>query len=114
VRQGDIIKLNFSPTKGHEQSGYRPALIVSNTLYSKATNLTLVCPITNTKRKNKLHLSLEGNTKNTTGFVMCDQVQAVELKTRAYTVIDSVSEYLLWEATDIIIGIVDICRDDKI
>ena len=29
-KQGDIIKLDFSPTKGHEQQGRRPALIVSN------------------------------------------------------------------------------------
>lgn len=30
LKQGDIIMMNFNPTKGHEQSRYRPALIVSN------------------------------------------------------------------------------------
>lgn len=28
--QGDLIKLNFNPTKGHEQRGFRPALVVSS------------------------------------------------------------------------------------
>lgn len=28
VKQGDIIKINFNPQKGHEQSGYRPAVVV--------------------------------------------------------------------------------------
>ncbi|WP_270022525.1 type II toxin-antitoxin system PemK/MazF family toxin, partial [Lactobacillus crispatus] len=28
--QGDVIMMNFDPTKGHEQAGYRPALVVSN------------------------------------------------------------------------------------
>ena len=28
--QGDLIKMNFNPTKGHEQRGFRPALVVSS------------------------------------------------------------------------------------
>ena len=27
VNQGDIVKINFNPKKGHEQSGYRPAVV---------------------------------------------------------------------------------------
>jgi len=30
VRQGDIIKVDLNPTLGHEQSGYRPCVVVSN------------------------------------------------------------------------------------
>jgi len=29
-KQGEIILTSFDPVKGHEQSGYRPALVVSN------------------------------------------------------------------------------------
>ena len=46
VKQGDIIKINFNPQAGHEQAGYRPAVVVSNNLFNKITNLTFVCPIT--------------------------------------------------------------------
>ena len=28
-KQGDIVFVDFNPTKGHEQKGYRPAIIVS-------------------------------------------------------------------------------------
>jgi|GEM_PF-5852365 len=28
LRQGEIILTRFDPVKGHEQSGYRPALVV--------------------------------------------------------------------------------------
>ena len=34
VRQGDIIKLNFNPQAGHEQAGYRPALVISNDFFN--------------------------------------------------------------------------------
>jgi mRNA interferase MazF len=43
---GDIIKLNFNPTLGREQAGYRPALIVTPQEFNRATQLALVCPIT--------------------------------------------------------------------
>lgn len=48
VKQGDIIKINFNPQVGHEQAGYRPAIVVSNNFFNEKTNLTIVCPITNT------------------------------------------------------------------
>jgi len=28
IRQGDIVSLSFDPTKGHEQQGYRPAVVI--------------------------------------------------------------------------------------
>ena len=39
VKQGDIIKVNFNPQAGHEQAGYRPALVVSNDFYNQKTTL---------------------------------------------------------------------------
>ena len=29
-KQKDIVLLNFTPAKGHEQKGYRPAIVISN------------------------------------------------------------------------------------
>ena len=48
-RQGDIIKMDFTPTKGHEQQGHRPAVVVSNASFNNfARGVALVCPVTNT------------------------------------------------------------------
>ncbi len=44
--QGDIIFLEFTSQAGHEQSGKRPALVVSNNTYNQFTNMAMVCPIT--------------------------------------------------------------------
>ena len=102
VKQGDIIKLNLNPTKGHEQAGYRPALVISNASFSRASNMFMVCPITNTNRNSPLHVELRG--LQTSGFVMCDQVKVVDIRARGYQVVESVSEDTLWEVCDIIIG----------
>ena len=36
--KGDFITLTFDPQSGHEQKGRRPALVVSNYLFNKATD----------------------------------------------------------------------------
>ena len=105
-KQGDIIKLNLNPTKGHEQAGYRPVLVVSNASFSRASNTLIVCPITSTDRKNPVHVALKGLI--TTGFVMCDQVRAIDIQARDYRVIETVDNDTLWEVCDIIQGSVDI------
>lgn len=80
--QGDIVYLEFNPQAGHEQAGRRPALVVSNASYNKYTNgLAMVCPITNTLTYFPLHVSLDNRTK-TTGFIMCEQVKALDLNGR--------------------------------
>ena len=106
VKQGDIIKLNLDPTKGHEQAGYRPVLVISNAPFSQASNMLFVCPITNTDRRNPLHVRLEG--LMTTGLVLCDQVRAVDVRAREYSVIETVDADTLWEVCDIVIGSVSV------
>jgi len=106
IKQGDIIKLNLDPTKGHEQAGYRPVLVVNNGSFSRASNMIVICPITNTDRNSPLHVRLNGLV--TTGFVMCDQIKAIDIRARGYKVIETVDDDTLWEVTDIICGFVDI------
>ncbi len=45
VKQGDIIKVDLNPTLGHEQSGYRPCVVLSNKTFNKFTNQLLVASI---------------------------------------------------------------------
>jgi len=47
---GDLIWTDFTPTKGQEQSGRRPALVISSRLFTTMTGLAVVCPITSRVR----------------------------------------------------------------
>jgi mRNA interferase MazF len=47
---GDLIWTEFTPTKGREQSGRRPALVVSSKVFTAMTGLAVVCPITSRVR----------------------------------------------------------------
>jgi mRNA interferase MazF len=106
-QQGEIILTNFDPTKGHEQAGYRPALVVSNADFGGASNLTWICPITNTNRKKPMDIPLTGT--KTTGYILCEHLRAVDLQNRGYTQTgDLLPKEILLQVTDIIQGAVDV------
>jgi mRNA interferase MazF len=43
---GDLVWTDFDPTRGREQAGRRPALVVSPAAFTENTGFVLVCPIT--------------------------------------------------------------------
>jgi len=43
---GDLIWTDFDPSRGREQAGRRPALVVSSAEFTENTGLAAVCPIT--------------------------------------------------------------------
>ena len=101
VKQGDIIKLSFNPQTGHEQAGYRPAVVVSNNFFNQKTSMTIVCPITNTNNQFPLHIPLDERVK-TTGVILCEQVKALDLKARSYQTIEQLPNDLLQKVLDVI------------
>ena len=47
---GDLIWTDFDPRTGREQSGRRPALVLSPAAFFHASAFAIVCPITRTVR----------------------------------------------------------------
>ncbi len=79
--KGDLVTLTFRPEHGHEQHGRRPALVVSNDPFQRATGLCLVCPITRTDRQHPFHVAIpEGH--GVEGVVLADQVRSVDARAR--------------------------------
>lgn len=103
VKQGDIIKINFNPQQGHEQAGYRPAVVVSNDFFNQKARLFIVCPITNTNNSFPLHIPLDSRT-NTTGVVLCEHLRAVDLNARPYQYIEKIPDDILDKVINVIIS----------
>jgi mRNA interferase MazF len=101
VKQGDIIKVNFNPQKGHEQAGYRPAVVISNNFFNQKTNLAILCPITNTNNYFPLHIPLDDRTQ-TTGVILCEHVRTLDLNARAYMVVEQLPEDILTRTIDVV------------
>ena len=94
VSQGDIISVNFAPTRGREQSGERPALVISNTKYNSQSGFVLACPITGTVRTMNIRVPLDERTK-TQGDILCEQVRIIDLRERPHRVIESAPREIL-------------------
>jgi len=43
---GDIVWLSFDPQAGREQGRRRPALVLTDLAYNRASGLAVVCPLT--------------------------------------------------------------------
>ena len=107
-KQGDIIKINLNPTKGHEQRGERPAVIVSNNEFNnRAGGMAFVCPITNTNKSFPLHVPLTDDHKST-GVIMCDQIKSLDLKSRGFKKIEILNNETLDEVIDILNSCIEI------
>jgi len=101
VRQGDIIKINFNPQSGHEQAGYRPAVVVSNNFFNNVTKLAIVCPITNSSRDFPLHIALDERTR-TTGSIMCQHIRTLDVESRGYSFVERLPEDILKKVTNVV------------
>ncbi len=107
VKQGKIIKLNLNPSLGHEQSGYRPALVISNDFFNKVTNLAIICPITNTQNNFPLHINLDNRTY-TTGAILLEHVKTVDLNARGYIEVEDLPKDILEKVINIVFSEIEI------
>lgn len=83
-KRGDIIRLDFDPSAGHEQQGTRPALVLSPEAFNRF-GLALACPVTRGgafARGQAWTVTLAGAGLATDGVVLCNQVRTVDLKAR--------------------------------
>ena len=107
VKQGDIIKVNFNPQQGHEQAGFRPAVVVSNDFFNEKTQLAVLCPITNTNNKFPLHIPLDSRTK-TTGVILCEHIRTLDLNARNYVYVETLPKDILKTVIDVVYSEVEI------
>ena len=75
--------MDFSPTRAREQSGYRPALVISVDDYNRSpSGLVVVLPITSTGARVSWHVPLpagEGGLEKS-GAVLCDHIRSVSVE----------------------------------
>ena len=88
--QGDIVFIDFNPTKGHEQKGYRPAVVISNDVFNKNTKMVIVCPITSNDKVFPTHYNLK-NSKEVKGSVLCEHIRSIDYEIRKLKYVEKTS-----------------------
>ena len=82
-RRGEIWDVNWSPGRGAEQQGTRPALVIQNDRGNASSTypLTIVASMSRTERELPLHVRIAPSEENgLTDFtdVKCEQVMTIE------------------------------------
>ena len=99
VERGDIIIINFDPVKGHEQTGKRSALVISNEKFYRIFKLAVILPITNNTKDFPFHVLLDDRT-NIKGAILCEHLRTVDLEERKYNKVEKLPENLLEEVLE--------------
>jgi mRNA interferase MazF len=76
---GEIVWINFTPHAGHEQAGYRPALVLSPAAYNGKTSLMICCPLTTQLKHYPFEVFIGGTPA---GAVLADQVKSIDWRSR--------------------------------
>jgi len=99
--QGDIIKINLDPKKGHEQAGYRPYLCLSNKIVSDYANIAIFAPISTTERKYPLYVPLQKT--NTSGSILLDQLVTIDYNAKDFKFIETIPSAQLRQILSIVV-----------
>ncbi len=81
--RGDIIWISFDQTKGHEQRGKRPALVLSSKLYNVRSGLAVVVPITEHVKGYPFEVAVEA--ESIRGVILADQLKSIDWQARRTT-----------------------------
>ena len=79
--RGDLVWLDFGPQAGHEQSGRRPALVLSPAAYNAKVGLALCCPITSQVKGYPFEVPVPEGAA-IAGAVLADQVRSLDWRAR--------------------------------
>jgi mRNA interferase MazF len=77
---GDIAWLDFDPQAGREQAKRRPALVLTDELYNRASGLVVVCPLTSRRRPYPFALPI--TVADVEGAVLVDHLKSVDWQAR--------------------------------
>jgi mRNA interferase MazF len=77
---GDVVWLQFEPQAGHEQSGHRPALVISPATYNGKTGLMVCCPMSSKVKGHPFEVVTEID--GLACAVLSDQVKSLDWKIR--------------------------------
>ena len=94
---GRVAYVDFGGSRGREQSGIRPAVVLSSTDFTEIVHeLTLVVPCTRRDRGWRNHVVLQGPTGlSDPTFAMTEQVRSVSVD-RVLRTLGTVNNECLW------------------
>jgi mRNA interferase MazF len=80
-RCGDVVWITLNPQAGHEQTGRRPAAVLSPVNYNSKTGLAIFCPVTSQVKGYPFEVILPEGLP-VAGAILSDQVKSLDWRVR--------------------------------
>jgi mRNA interferase MazF len=78
---GELVWVDLDPTLGHEQSGHRPAIVLTPQQYNLRSGLCIICPITSRARDYPFEVAIPHG-HAIAGIILVDQVRSISWEKR--------------------------------
>ena len=79
--RGDVVWISFNPQAGHEQSGRRPAVVLSPAAYNGKVGLALLCPVTSQVKGYPFEVMIPAGLP-ASGVALADQLKSLDWRAR--------------------------------
>jgi mRNA interferase MazF len=80
-QRGDVVKILLNPQVWYEQSGLRPAVVISPAAYNSRVGLALFCPISGQVKGYPFEVLIPDGLP-VSGAILADQVKNLDWKSR--------------------------------
>lgn len=84
IKKGDIFLANLEPTRGSEQGGIRPVLIIQNDISNKYSPVTIISAITSKtfdkEYPTNMFISKEDSKLDKDSTIMLNQIRTIDKK----------------------------------
>ncbi|MEH3117449.1 MAG: type II toxin-antitoxin system PemK/MazF family toxin [Methylorubrum populi] len=104
---GDLIRVDFSPTRGTEKSGFRRGLVISPRSYNARVGRCHVCPVTSQAKGYPFEIPLPAGL-SVTGVVVPDQGKPLDFRVCRLVFVEAAPLEVLVDAREMIRAFLDI------
>lgn len=106
-QRGDAMWIDLDPRVGREQSGHRPALVLTPAKYNRMMKMAICCPITSRARRTDFEVALPFGL-GVNGVVLAYQVRSVDWRARGTRFLARVPDYVVDDVLLMLDSILDI------
>jgi mRNA interferase MazF len=104
---GDLIWIELDPTRGREQRGRRPAIVLSPRLYNQRAGLCLACPVTSQVKGYPFEVRIPDRA-SVSGVVLADQVRSLSWPERRASLAGHAPPNLLDDVREKVAALIDV------
>ena len=92
--RGDIVMVDLKGSQGREQTGFRPALVLTSRAYHEVSSTAIVVPITSNPSPWPFKLPLPAGGR-IAGYLLVDQTKSLDRTARGFRVVDRIPRNIL-------------------